>query len=393
MLDVHDRVRPSVLALREVTPRRDLVATAASSPKRSATSWCSVRVDRREAEARGRAVEPRGHRSLRVHARDLRRARPHRAGRRWRAAAHRRDRAAPRDARPVLRPMFTDGRYDIGQKIDFLRANIELALDRPDLGRARELLLDVPAPRPACARTARVGGDPARRRPGRDPRRGHARSRRSRSRSRDALGLVLAEPSSRPKRCRRSRTPRWTATRCAPPTPRAPPRRAPVRLRVVGELAGRARAHGRRSATGEAIRIMTGAPMPDGADAIVMVERTERDGDRRGADHPRRSTVGDHVRRRRRRPRGRRPSCSARHGARPRAPRRAREPSARPRCSRAPTCARRRAVDRRRARGGRVALAPGKIRDSNRPMLLAHARPTRAAEPVDLGIARDDEAE
>ena len=24
---------------------------------------------------------------------------------------------------------------------------------------------------------------------------------------------------------------------------------------------------------------MTGAPMPDGADAIVMVERTERDGD------------------------------------------------------------------------------------------------------------------
>jgi UTP--glucose-1-phosphate uridylyltransferase len=29
---------------------------------------------------------------------------------------------------------FTDGRYDIGQKVDFLRANIELALDRPDIG-------------------------------------------------------------------------------------------------------------------------------------------------------------------------------------------------------------------------------------------------------------------
>jgi UTP--glucose-1-phosphate uridylyltransferase len=29
---------------------------------------------------------------------------------------------------------FSEGRYDIGQKIDFLRANIELALDRPDLG-------------------------------------------------------------------------------------------------------------------------------------------------------------------------------------------------------------------------------------------------------------------
>ncbi len=30
--------------------------------------------------------------------------------------------------------MFTHGRYDIGQKLDFLRANIELALERPDLG-------------------------------------------------------------------------------------------------------------------------------------------------------------------------------------------------------------------------------------------------------------------
>ena len=28
------------------------------------------------------------------------------------------------------------GRYDVGQKIDFLRANVELALDRPDLGPA-----------------------------------------------------------------------------------------------------------------------------------------------------------------------------------------------------------------------------------------------------------------
>ncbi|MFN8034465.1 MAG: UTP--glucose-1-phosphate uridylyltransferase GalU [Acidimicrobiia bacterium] len=29
---------------------------------------------------------------------------------------------------------FMHGRYDIGQKVDFLRANIELALERPDLG-------------------------------------------------------------------------------------------------------------------------------------------------------------------------------------------------------------------------------------------------------------------
>jgi len=35
---------------------------------------------------------------------------------------------------PVFGRVFTHGRYDIGQKLDFLRANIEIALDRPDLG-------------------------------------------------------------------------------------------------------------------------------------------------------------------------------------------------------------------------------------------------------------------
>ena len=34
----------------------------------------------------------------------------------------------------VLGAICTFGRYDVGQKIDFLRANVELALDRPDLG-------------------------------------------------------------------------------------------------------------------------------------------------------------------------------------------------------------------------------------------------------------------
>ena len=38
------------------------------------------------------------------------------------------------DSEPVFGRVFTHGRYDIGQKLDFLRANIELALDRPDLG-------------------------------------------------------------------------------------------------------------------------------------------------------------------------------------------------------------------------------------------------------------------
>jgi len=38
------------------------------------------------------------------------------------------------DSQSIYGRTFEEGRYDIGQKIDFLRANIELALDRPDLG-------------------------------------------------------------------------------------------------------------------------------------------------------------------------------------------------------------------------------------------------------------------
>ncbi len=35
---------------------------------------------------------------------------------------------------PVMGYIFKDGRFDIGKKIDFLRATVELALDREDLG-------------------------------------------------------------------------------------------------------------------------------------------------------------------------------------------------------------------------------------------------------------------
>jgi UTP--glucose-1-phosphate uridylyltransferase len=38
------------------------------------------------------------------------------------------------ESESVFGRVFTHGRYDIGQKLDFLRANIEIALDRPDLG-------------------------------------------------------------------------------------------------------------------------------------------------------------------------------------------------------------------------------------------------------------------
>ena len=49
----------------------------------------------------------------------------------------------------------------------------------------------------------------------------------------------------------------------------------PCDLPVVGEIAAGA-APDRVLGRGEAIRIMTGAPVPQGADAIVMVENTER---------------------------------------------------------------------------------------------------------------------
>ena len=51
---------------------------------------------------------------------------------------------------------------------------------------------------------------------------------------------------------------------------------APVELPVVGDGRRRRGAADAPVGRGEAVRIMTGAPMPDGADAVVMVEDTER---------------------------------------------------------------------------------------------------------------------
>ena len=52
---------------------------------------------------------------------------------------------------------------------------------------------------------------------------------------------------------------------------------APVRLRVVGELAA-GYVYAGAVGAGEAVRIMTGAPMPDGADTIVPFEETDEIG-------------------------------------------------------------------------------------------------------------------
>ena len=93
---------------------------------------------------------------------------------------------------------------------------------------------------------------------------------------RDARGLVLAEQVNAPEAV--PPVPNTAmdgyAVRAADTT--GADEGAPIRLRVVGELAA---GHAPTVAVGdgEAVRIMTGAPMPDGADAIVMVERTRRD--------------------------------------------------------------------------------------------------------------------
>jgi molybdenum cofactor synthesis domain-containing protein len=70
---------------------------------------------------------------------------------------------------------------------------------------------------------------------------------------------------------------------------------APVTLTVVGTLAAGA-APDVSVGEGEAVRIMTGAPMPPGADAVVMVERTVMAEDGGTVVVEQAAQPGDHVR-------------------------------------------------------------------------------------------------
>jgi UTP--glucose-1-phosphate uridylyltransferase len=50
------------------------------------------------------------------------------------------------DYQPVYGYVFDWGRYDAGNKLDYLRANIELALERPDLAPGlRRIIADLAA--------------------------------------------------------------------------------------------------------------------------------------------------------------------------------------------------------------------------------------------------------
>jgi molybdopterin molybdotransferase len=161
---------------------------------------------------------------------------------------------------------------------------------------------------------------------------------------------------------------------------------APVTLRAVGEVAA-GRAPDVAVGPGEAIRIMTGAPMPAGADAVVMVEMTRQ----RGSDVEVQAEVpaGRHVRE---------------AGGDLRAGQKVFDAGTQLGAAAIGVLA---SVGLttvpvvRRPRVGVLStgdelvagegpLAPGQIRDSNRPMLLGLVEDA-GLDAIDLGIARDDE--
>ncbi|HEX5267400.1 MAG TPA: gephyrin-like molybdotransferase Glp [Acidimicrobiales bacterium] len=167
----------------------------------------------------------------------------------------------------------------------------------------------------------------------------------------------------------------------------------PVTLRVARSIAA-GQPPGPALLPGEAIRIMTGAPLPPGADAIVMVERTRPASSVSGGDAVQilaEADRGDHVRR---------PGEDVRPGDRVVGSGTELRPAhlgvlasvgvtavevhGRPRVGVLST------GDELVEGGG--ALEPGQIRDSNRRTLLALLRDS-GFEAVDLGIARDSEDE
>jgi molybdopterin molybdotransferase len=91
----------------------------------------------------------------------------------------------------------------------------------------------------------------------------------------DSAGQVLAEvvPADR------NFPPFPRATRDGYAVRAADLTKLPARLRVVGEIKAGAAGVALTVKTGEAAAIMTGAPAPVGADAVVMIEYTSRDGD------------------------------------------------------------------------------------------------------------------
>jgi molybdopterin molybdotransferase len=105
----------------------------------------------------------------------------------------------------------------------------------------------------------------------------------------DAVGRVLAEPIY----ADRNFPPFPRATRDGYAVRAADVASVPATLEVLGEIKAGARSEGIRIAAGQAIAIMTGAAVPDGADSVVMIEHTERTGDR--VTVQRRVSAGENI--------------------------------------------------------------------------------------------------
>ncbi len=162
-----------------------------------------------------------------------------------------------------------------------------------------------------------------------------------------------------------------------------------VRLRVVDTLPAGTDPAGMHVGPGEAIRIMTGAPIPSGADAVVMVERTRSEDGGTSVAVEVEVGVGNHLR-------------SAGEDLSPGqevfpaftlltpghlgvlASLGMRKAPVFPRARVGVLSTGDELVD------GPEDLRPGQIRDANRHTLLALLRDA-GCEPVDLGIVRDDE--
>ncbi len=201
----------------------------------------------------------------------------------------------------------------------------------------------------------------------------------------DASGYVLAESVHAPED-----VPPFTNSAMDGYAVRAEDSGAPpTRLRVTGTvMAGDD--PGQTVGAGESVRIMTGAPLPAGADAVCMVEHTHTEDD--GAIVVLEQAVGPGTN-------VRRAGEDVVAGAEVFGPRTLLGPAhvgvlaslgvatvvvfGRPAVGVLST------GDELAAAGG--PLAPGKIRDANRPALLAQLRADGFA-PVDLGIAEDEEA-
>ena len=139
MLAVHAETGGSVLALMEVP--LDEISAYGSLDRGAgvATASCGPAASSRS-RARGRAVEPGGDRAVRVHPGifdALRETNPGVGGEIQITDAI----GILLEARAGVRRGVHVGRYDVGKKIDFLRANIELGLARDDLRHEIEQML------------------------------------------------------------------------------------------------------------------------------------------------------------------------------------------------------------------------------------------------------------